>query len=97
MLNRNGNRIIYDHTTGRIEHQTCDSEGTREHQPITELTYVDLPYGYIDYNKSYIELIDPETGRPIIKDYELTDDQKKFKEMEDELLLLVDNEIGGIL
>lgn len=97
-MTENGNRIIYDATTGRIEHQTLDSRGTAPHAEITELIYLDLPYGYIDYRKSYIESIDLETGLPIVKDFELTDEQKRIKELEEDVeLLKADEENGGIL
>ncbi|HBH4023900.1 TPA: hypothetical protein KSL59_003851, partial [Clostridioides difficile] len=55
-MNR-ANRIIYDQT-GKILFQTGEATGDiLEHDTITELHYIDVGYGNIDYSKQYIESI----------------------------------------
>ncbi|MBY2478574.1 hypothetical protein KWV16_17015 [Clostridioides difficile] len=88
-MNRN-NRIIYDQT-GKIWLQTGETTGdVSEHGAITELHYLDVEFGSIDYSKQYIESINPITKEPIIKDIEviLTDEQKRLQALEEELSML---------
>ncbi|MCW0824247.1 hypothetical protein OKS01_08250 [Clostridioides difficile] len=88
-MNR-ANRIIYDQT-GKILLQTGEATGDiLEHDTITELHYIDVEYGNIDYSKQYIESINPVTKEPIIKDIEvvLTDEQKRLETLEKELSML---------
>ncbi|MCW0603538.1 hypothetical protein OKR38_18565 [Clostridioides difficile] len=88
-MNRN-NRIIYDQT-GRIWLQTGEATGDiKEWAEITELNFLDIEYGSIDYSKQYIESINPLTKEPIIKDIEivLTDEQKRLQALEEELSML---------
>lgn len=62
------NRIIYDQS-GKIWLQTDEATGNvLEHDTIIELHYLDIEYGSIDYNKQYIESINPVTKELIIKD-----------------------------
>ncbi len=62
------NRIIYDQS-GKIWIQTGEATGNvLEHDTIIELHYLDIEYGSIDYNKQYIESINPVTKELIIKD-----------------------------
>ncbi|HBF0310953.1 TPA: hypothetical protein KNK77_000766 [Clostridioides difficile] len=88
-MNR-GNRIIYNQD-GKIIFQTGEATGDiLEHDTITELHYLDIEFGSIDYSKQYIESINPLTKEPIIKDIEivLTDEQKRLKALEEELSML---------
>ncbi|MCJ0225764.1 hypothetical protein JY758_19610 [Clostridioides difficile] len=85
-----GNRIIYDQS-GKIWLQTGESEGdVLEHDVITELNFIDVEYGSIDYSKQYIESINPVTKEPVLKDIEvvLTDEQKRLQALEKELNML---------
>ncbi|CZR99345.1 hypothetical protein CDFC105_72950 [Clostridioides difficile] len=85
-----GNRIIYDQT-GKIWLQTGESTGdVLEHDTITELHYLDVEYGSIDYSKQYIESINPVTKEPVLRDIEvvLTDEQKRLEALEKELNIL---------
>lgn len=62
------NRIIYDQS-GKIWLQTGEATGNvLEHDTIIELHYLDIEYGSIDYNKQYIESINPVTKELILKD-----------------------------
>ncbi|HFH0185092.1 TPA: hypothetical protein ACGI7I_003424 [Clostridioides difficile] len=88
-MNRN-NRIIYDQT-GNIWLQTGEATGDiQEWSKITELNFLDVEFGSIDYSKQYIESINPVTKEPIIKDIEviLTDEQKRLEVLEKELNML---------
>ncbi|HEK4578289.1 TPA: hypothetical protein SOK52_003218 [Clostridioides difficile] len=88
-MNRN-NRIIYDRT-GNIWLQTGEATGDiQEWSKITELNFLDVEFGSIDYSKQYIESINPVTKEPIIKDIEviLTDEQKRLQALEKELSML---------
>ncbi|KPI46310.1 hypothetical protein IM33_20010 [Clostridioides difficile] len=88
-MNR-ANRIIYDQT-GKILLQTGEATGdVLEHDEITELHYLDVEFGSIDYSKQYIESINPVTKEPVLKDIEvvLTDEQKRLQALEKELNIL---------
>ncbi|AXU84468.1 hypothetical protein HMPREF3081_05985 [Clostridium sp. HMSC19D02] len=95
-MNR-ANRIIYDQT-GKILFQTGEATGdVLEHDTITELHYIDVGYGNIDYSKQYIESINPITKELILKDIPiyLSEEEKRIQELENQLLLSVNQEIGG--
>ncbi|MCC0681047.1 hypothetical protein IC218_12270 [Clostridioides sp. ES-S-0005-03] len=88
-MNRN-NRIIYDQT-GNIWLQTGEATGyIKEWSEITELNFLDVEYGSIDYSKQYIESINPVTKETVLKDIEviLTDEQKRLQALEEELSML---------
>ncbi|MGO0884870.1 hypothetical protein ACTPDI_18995 [Clostridioides difficile] len=88
-MNRN-NRIIYDQT-GKIWLQTGEATGdVLEHDTVTELNFIDVEYGSIDYSKQYIESINPVTKEPVLKNIEvvLTDEQKRLQALEKELSML---------
>ncbi|EOY7273213.1 hypothetical protein QRW94_05895 [Clostridioides difficile] len=85
-----GNRIIYNQD-GKILLQTGEATGdVLEHDAITELHYLDVEYGSIDYSKQYIESINPVTKELNIKNIEivLTDEQKRLQALEKELSML---------
>ncbi|CZR73109.1 hypothetical protein CDFC105_91659 [Clostridioides difficile] len=97
-MNR-ANRIIYDQT-GKILLQTGEATGDiLEHDTITELHYIDVEYGNIDYSKQYIESINPITKEPILKDIPiyLSEEEKRIQELENQLLLNENEKVGGIL
>lgn len=84
------NRVIYNQD-GKIIFQTGEATGNvLEHDAITELHYLDVEFGSIDYSKQYIESINPVTKEPVIKDIEvvLTDEQKRLQVLEEELNML---------
>ncbi|MCC0665353.1 hypothetical protein [Clostridioides sp. ZZV15-6597] len=88
-MNRN-NRIIYDQT-GNIWLQTGEATGDiREWSEITELNFLDIEFGSIEYTKQYIESINPVTKKPVLRDVEfvLTDEQKRLEALEKELSML---------
>lgn len=94
-----GNRIIYDQD-GEILFQTGEMQGdVLPRKEITELNFVDLEFGAIDFKTHRIVKIDPNTSKPILETIEhvLTPDQQRMKDLEDQVLLLADASTGGIL
>ncbi|HIE4742978.1 hypothetical protein ACRVX5_01035 [Clostridioides difficile] len=90
-MNR-ANRIIYD--------QTGEATGDiLEHDTITELHYIDVEYGNIDYSKQYIESINPIIKEPILKDIPiyLSEEEKRIQELENQLLIAENEKVGGLL
>ncbi|HBH0730608.1 TPA: hypothetical protein KR552_003192 [Clostridioides difficile] len=95
-MNR-ANRIICDQT-GKILLQTGEATGDiLEHDIITELHCIDIPYGSIDYTRNRITGINIETKQPILEEIPvyLTEEEKRIQELENQLLLSVNQEIGG--
>ncbi|HBF0287458.1 hypothetical protein [Clostridioides difficile] len=93
------NRIIYDQT-GKILLQTGEATGdVLEHDEITELHCIDIPYGSVDYNKNRIIGINIGTKQPILEEIPvyLTEEQKRIQELENQLLLNENEKVGGIL
>lgn len=95
------NRVFYDVPTGIIIHQTGEHVGEHlcPYPEVTEIAYLDLSFGEIDFNTHYVERIDAE-GKPVIKEYakELTSVEiENAKLKEDIILLQTDSEVGGIL
>lgn len=94
-----GNRIIYNQD-GEIVYQTGDMSGdVLPRKEITELHFVDLEYGAVNLQTHRIISIDPKTKQPILEELlvELTPEQQRIQELEDQLLLMADAETGGIL
>lgn len=57
--------------TKKVKYYSKQGEATGdilEHDTITELHYIDVEYGSIDYSKQYIESINTATKEAIIKD-----------------------------
>ncbi|HBH2717402.1 TPA: hypothetical protein KRQ40_003330 [Clostridioides difficile] len=97
-MNR-ANRIICDQT-GKILLQTGEATGDiLEHDEITELHFVDIPYGSVDYTKSRIVGINIETKEPILEEMPvyLTEEEKRIQELENQLLIAEKEKVGGIL
>lgn len=91
-----GMRIIYDQD-GEIVLSFMLSDGSPRKE-ITKLEHIDLNYDNIDLDIYRIVKINPETKTPIIERIhpELTPEEK-MRELEDQLLLLVNENTGGIL
>ncbi|MCT8903684.1 hypothetical protein [Clostridioides difficile] len=97
-MNR-GNRVIYNQD-GKILLQTGEATGDiLEHDTITDLHYIDVGYGTIDYSKQYIESINPRTQEPILKDIPiyLSEEEKRIQELENQLLIAENEKVGGLL
>ncbi|EMM2322660.1 TPA: hypothetical protein RTK55_003224 [Clostridioides difficile] len=97
-MNR-ANRIIYDQT-GKILLQTGEATGdVLEHNEITELNWIDIDYGSVDYTKNRITGINIETKQPILEEIPvyLSDEEKQIQELENQILLNENEKVGGIL
>ncbi|MCI4241896.1 hypothetical protein MRE20_11685 [Clostridioides difficile] len=93
------NRIIYDQT-GKILLQTGEATGDiLEHDTITELHYIDVEYGSIDYTRNRIIGINIETKEPILEEIPtfISDEEKRIQELENQLLNAENEKVGGIL
>ncbi|MCW0836049.1 hypothetical protein OKS18_11220 [Clostridioides difficile] len=93
------NRIIYDQT-GKILLQTGEATGDiLEHDTITELHYIDVEYGSIDYTKNRIIGINIETKEPILEEIPvfISEEEKRIQELENQILLNENEKVGGIL
>ncbi|HBG4827093.1 TPA: hypothetical protein KQF10_001672 [Clostridioides difficile] len=93
------NRIIYDQT-GKILLQTGEATGDiLEHDTITELHYIDVEYGSIDYTRNRIIGINIETKEPILEEIPVfvSEEEKRIQELENQLLLNENEKVGGLL
>ncbi|HBF1316302.1 TPA: hypothetical protein KOY96_001598 [Clostridioides difficile] len=86
--------------TGKILLQTGEATGDiLEHDEITELHFVDIPYGSIDYTRNRIIGINIETKEPILEEIPtfISDEEKRIQELENQILLNENEKVGGIL
>lgn len=93
------NRVIYDQT-GKIIFETGESCGdVLQHNKITELDYIDIPYGSIDYIKNRIIGINIETKQPILEEIPVyvSEEKKRIQELENQVLLNENEKVGGLL
>ncbi|EMY9989188.1 hypothetical protein ACKTI6_003349 [Clostridioides difficile] len=93
------NRVIYDQT-GKIIFETGESCGdVLPHDKITELHYIDVEYGSIDYTRNRIVGINIETKEPILEEIPvyLTEEEKRIQELENQLLIAENEKVGGLL
>ncbi|MGG2053893.1 hypothetical protein ABFY48_05765 [Lysinibacillus pakistanensis] len=91
------NRVIYNKVTGTILHQSGEAKGdVVPHEEDVELSYIDIPYGSIDYSKQFALKV--EDGEVIFEDFpiEETEEQKLIKQLEEDIRLLK-LEDGGII
>ncbi|MFA8981362.1 hypothetical protein ACENNC_05240 [Clostridioides difficile] len=94
-----GNRVIYNQD-GKILLQTGEATGDiLEHDTITELHYIDVEYGSIDYTRNRIIGINIETKEPILEEIPtfISDEEKRIQELENQLLIAENEKVGGIL
>ncbi|MGS7749440.1 hypothetical protein [Clostridioides difficile] len=94
-----GNRIIYDQS-GKIWLQTGEATGdVLEHDTITELHCIDIPYGSIDYTKNRIIGINIETKQPILEEIPVyvSEEEKRIQELENQILIAENEKVGGLL
>lgn len=100
-----GNRVFYDSVTGVKLWETGEVFESTEpvyHREITgKIDYVDLDVNSYDPTKVFIASINPETKEPVFEAYpvpELTEEQLRIKQLEEDILLLqTDAKEGGIL
>ncbi|WP_077727335.1 hypothetical protein, partial [Clostridioides difficile] len=70
-----------------------------EHDTITELHYIDVEYGSIDYTRNRIIGINIETKEPILEEIPvfISEEEKRIQELENQILLNENKKVGGIL
>ncbi|MCC0671532.1 hypothetical protein IC216_06005 [Clostridioides sp. ES-S-0145-01] len=93
------NRIICNQT-GKILLQTGEATGDiLEHDEITELHCIDVPYGSIDYTKNRIIGINIETKQPVLEEIPIyvSEEEKRIQELENQILIAENEKVGGIL
>ncbi|HEB4999928.1 TPA: hypothetical protein R0E49_000436 [Clostridioides difficile] len=93
-----GRRIIFDQD-GEIIAIYGEMEGdVIPRKAISKIDYIDIPYKSIADN-CYIEKIDTVNNVPIVKELkrELTEEQKRIQELENQILLNENEKVGGIL
>ncbi|WP_103929183.1 hypothetical protein [Clostridioides difficile] len=91
------NRVIYDQT-GKIIFETGESCGdVLPHDKITELHYIDVEYGSIDYTRNRIVGINIETKEPVLEKIPvyMSEAEKEKQELENQLLLMTNKELNG--
>jgi len=93
-----GNRIIFDQD-GDIVTQLGQMQGNIVlRKEIVSLDFIDLEYRQVDYTKYKIISIDVETKQPILEEIvrEKTPEEI-IQQLENQILLLEDEKVGGIL
>ncbi|MCC0764277.1 hypothetical protein IR151_14845 [Clostridioides sp. ES-S-0006-03] len=93
-----GRRIIFDQD-GEIIAIYGEMEGdVIPRKAISKIDYIDIPFKSIADN-CYIEKIDVVNNVPIIKEIkrELTEEQKRIQELENQILLNENEKVGGLL
>ncbi len=90
-------RIFFDEEGEIIFYEGQSKGNVPERKNIKKIEYIDLPYDYIDYEKYRIIGMNIETKEPILEEIkvELTEEEKRIQELENQLLLSVNQEIGG--
>lgn len=94
-----GNLIIFDQD-GAIIYQSGEMTGdVLPRKEVTKLDMIELDYGTLDWNTHRIVSIDPVTRQPILEEItvEVSAEQQRINELEDQLLLLADASAGGVL
>lgn len=97
-----GNRIIYDQD-GDIVTDLGEMQGdVLPRKDVSSLNFIDLEFGKIDYSKYKITRIDIDTKKPILEEIAKVETeaerfQREKEELENQLLLATDSQVGGIL
>lgn len=94
-----GNRIIYDQD-GEIIVQLGEMQGNvLPRKEITAINFVDVEYGAINHQTHRIVGIDVKTKQPILQEIlqQVSPEEQRIQELENQLLLAEDASVGGIL
>ncbi|QLG39407.1 hypothetical protein HW560_15780 [Paenibacillus sp. E222] len=92
-----GLRIIYDQD-GEIVASFWQDSGGIPLKEITKLGHIDFVHDEINFNTHRIVKIDPDTKLPVVERiYAEPTAEEKMKELEDQILLLANENTGGIL
>lgn len=92
-----GNRIVFDQD-GEIILQLGEMQGDVLSRKEIILDYIDLKYGEVDFTRYRIISIDVSTKQPILEETIREKTQEEIiEELENQILLLEDEKVGGIL
>lgn len=93
-----GNLVIYDYE-GRIWYQSGEAEGdVLPHEYPVGLPYMEIPFGTMRTKRLIKIDTTVEPHQPIFEDIEIEKTpQEIIEELENQLLLLEDKRVGGIL
>ncbi|WP_373845053.1 hypothetical protein [Clostridium sp.] len=100
-----GRRIIFDTATGKIIMDTGEMQGSDgsllPREPINGLDYIDLPYGQDSdkFNRVKSYHVNPETKEIVFDEFynPVQTPEQRISELENQLLIEADKNIGGIL
>lgn len=92
-----GRRIFFDEEGEIIFYEGQSKGNVPERKNIKKIEYIDLEYDYVDYDKYKIIGIDVGTKQPILEEIPIcmSEEEKRIQELENQLLLAVDKELGG--
>ncbi|PBH84470.1 hypothetical protein BGU59_09795 [Clostridioides difficile] len=92
-----GRRIFFDEDGEIVFYEGQAKGNVPKRKDIKKIEYIDLPYDYIDYEKYRIISINIETKQPILEEVTIymSEEEKRIQELENQLLLAVDKELGG--
>ncbi len=94
-----GKLIIYDNK-GKILFQSGEGKGDLiPYDKNMKVDWLEIKYNSIDYSKYRIVGINVETKEPILEEIkvELTEEEKRIKELENQLLIAENEKVGGLL
>lgn len=93
-----GNRIVYDQD-GEIIFQAGEMQGdVLPRKDFTNIQSIDIPFGAIDYSKFRIVKVNVETRQAILEEIQREQTpEERIQELENQLLLAEDANVGGIL
>lgn len=94
-----GKLIIYDNK-GKILFQSGEGKGDLiPYDKNMKVDWLEIKYNSIDYSKYRIVGINVETKEPILEEIkvELTDEEKRIQELENQILIAENEKVGGLL
>lgn len=94
-----GKLIIYD-DKGKILFQSGEGKGDLiPYDKNMKVDWLEIKYNSIDYSRYRIVSINVETREPILEviKVELTEEEKRIQELENQILLNENEKVGGLL
>ncbi|EMM2322661.1 hypothetical protein LSF02_04360 [Clostridioides difficile] len=94
-----GKLIIYDNK-GKVLFQGGEGKGDLiPYDKNMKVDWLEIKYNSIDYSRYRIVSINVETREPILEEIkvELTEEEKRIQELENQLLIAENEKVGGLL
>ncbi|MDO0007766.1 hypothetical protein KLM57_15895, partial [Clostridioides difficile] len=91
--------IIYDNK-GKVLFQGGEGKGDLiPYDKNMKVDWLEIKYNSIDYSRYRIVSINVETREPILEEIkvELTEEEKRIQELENQLLIAENEKVGGLL